>query len=130
MYGLIVENVLRFLRSTAHPKVFDDIRRSAQLPLEDVDILANYPENLVGKIVKKASMILQMADPEIMEGVGIAFVDFYQVLGYRQTVARIAREFREFILNLDNCHDYFKLTFPKMRAPSFFIEQEHENGAV
>lgn len=49
-------------------------------------------------------------------------------LGYRQTVLAIAREFREFIMNLDNCHDYFKLSFTKMRAPSFFVDREHEKG--
>ena len=31
-------------------------------------------------------------------------------------------------MNLDNAHDYFKLTFTKMRAPSFFVDQEHERG--
>ncbi len=43
-------------------------------------------------------------------------------------MARVGRHFREFILNLDNCHDYFKLTFTRMRAPSFFVDQEHERG--
>ena len=29
---------------------------------------------------------------------------------------------RDFFLNLDNLHDYLKYTFPRMKAPSFFIE--------
>ncbi len=61
---------------------------------------------------------------------GVYFVTFYKKLGYRQTVARIGRYLREFIINLDNCHDYFKLTFTNMRAPSFFIEHEHAGGEV
>ena len=31
---------------------------------------------------------------------------------------------RDFFLNLDNLHDYLKYTFPRMKAPSFFIEGE------
>ena len=40
----------------------------------------------------------------------------------------VTRYFREFIINLDNCHDYFKLTFTRMRAPSFFVDEEHAEG--
>ncbi len=89
-----------------------------------------------------------MSEKEIFEGMGVYFVTFYKKLGYRyilkgidiikskqqlakhfrQTMARVGRHFREFILNLDNCHDYFKLTFTRMRAPSFFVDQEHERG--
>ena len=32
--------------------------------------------------------------------------------------------FRDFFLNLDNLHDYLKYTFPRMKAPSFFIERK------
>jgi len=60
--------------------------------------------------------------------VGVYFVTFYKKLGYRQTVAAVGRYFREFIINLDNCHDYFKLTFTRMRAPSFFVESETDGG--
>ena len=35
---------------------------------------------------------------------------------------------RDFILNLDNFHDYLKFTFPRMKAPSFFVEEETENS--
>ena len=40
----------------------------------------------------------------------------------------IGRHFRDFIINLDNIHDYVTLQFPRMKAPSFFIESESESG--
>ena len=56
------------------------------------------------------------------------FVTVARSLGYRKTISLIGRHFREFIYNLDNAHDYFKLQFPAMNAPSFFVSDEHQNG--
>ena len=38
------------------------------------------------------------------------------------------RYIRDFLLNLDNFHDYLKFTFPRMKAPSFFVENETEQS--
>ncbi|XP_059085303.1 soluble guanylate cyclase 88E-like [Tigriopus californicus] len=128
MYGLIIENVLGYLRANFHPKMVEDIILSAKLPFERAEIDKVYPEGYIPKIGKKASLLLSTPEQDIFEGVGVYFVNVAEQLGYRQTVLSIAREFREFIMNLDNCHDYFKLTFTKMRAPSFFVDREHEKG--
>ena len=53
---------------------------------------------------------------------GKYFVILADNAGYKPTVLRLGRKLRDFFLNLDNLHDYLKLTFPKMKAPSFFIE--------
>ena len=44
-----------------------------------------------------------------------------------QLVHKLGRNMRDFFLNLDNLHDYLKFTFPRMKAPSFFVEAETEN---
>lgn len=43
-------------------------------------------------------------------------------------VHKLGRNMRDFFLNLDNLHDYLKFTFPRMKAPSFFVEAETENS--
>ena len=73
-------------------------------------------------------MILQVPESDIFEGVGVHFVSLTHTVGFGQTLERIGRTFRDFMTNLDNCHDYFKNTFPKMRSPSFFIADEDEGG--
>ncbi len=130
MYGLIIENVLGYLRSHFHPMRFDEIVRLSKLPFEDgkPDIEKVYPDGIIPKIGKKASQVLQVSEPEIFEGVGVYFVTVTTGLGLRNTLTAIGRNFRDFIFNLDNCHDYFKLQFTRMRAPSFFVDQEHEHG--
>lgn len=129
MYGLIIENVLGYLRSHFHPMRYQEIHRLSKLPFEDKpDIEKVYSDGIIPKIGKKASQVLQISEPEIFEGVGVYFVTVTSALGLRQTLTSIGRNFRDFIFNLDNCHDYFKLKFTRMRAPSFFVDEECETG--
>jgi len=43
-------------------------------------------------------------------------------------LAHLGRHLRDFLLNLDNFHDYLKFTFPRMKAPSFFVEEETDSS--
>jgi F420-0:gamma-glutamyl ligase-like protein len=94
MYGLIIENVLGYLRSHFHPKRYQEIKTLAKFPFEEVhkithvififrlipyfrskvDIDKLYPEGHIAKLVKKASQVLQITEQEILEGVGVYFV--------------------------------------------------------
>jgi len=61
MYGLIIENVLGYLRAHYHPKRLEEIKASAKLPFQEpVDILKVYPEGVIPRIGKKASLHLQV----------------------------------------------------------------------
>ena len=64
----------------------------------------------------------------MFQGVGVFFVGWTKELGLQDTLVRVGRNFREFIFNLDNCHDHFKEGFPNMKAPSFFVQEENEKG--
>merc|ERR1719495_39464 len=75
---------------------------------------------------KTAMKILSMKDEEFYEGMGRYFVTLAKDAGYERTILQLGRRIRDFFLNLDNLHDYLKYTFPKMKAPSFFIESENE----
>lgn len=44
---------------------------------------------------------------------------FIQVLG---------RNVRDFINELDNLHEYFRFSFPKVQPPSFCVEEECETS--
>merc|ERR1719334_2217784 len=75
---------------------------------------------------KTAMKILSMKDEEFYEGMGKYFVTLAKDVGYERWLLQLGRRIRDFFLNLDNLHDYLKFTFPKMKAPSFFIESEDE----
>ena len=59
---------------------------------------------------------------------GKYFVQLATDAGYQNLILQLGRGIRDFFLNLDNLHDYLKFTFPKMKAPSFFIDTEDENS--
>merc|ERR550532_2410263 len=79
---------------------------------------------------KTAMKILGMQDEEFYEGMGVFFVALAQDLGYGMLLSCLGRCFRDFFVNLDNLHDYLKFTFPRMKAPSFFIAEESETGML
>ena len=77
---------------------------------------------------KKAMQILNLKDEEFYEGMGVYFVELTTILGYGKTVAHLGRNLRDFLLNLDNLHDYLKFTFPRLKPPSFFVESETDSS--
>merc|ERR1719317_899417 len=76
---------------------------------------------------KTAMKILSMKDEEFYEGMGRYFVTLAKDAGYERTILQLGRGLRDFFLNLDNLHDYLKYTFPKMKAPSFFVDSETDS---
>ena len=77
---------------------------------------------------KKAMQILAVKDEDFYEGMGVYFVELTTSLGYGKMVAHLGRNLRDFLLNLDNLHDYLKFTFPRMKPPSFFVESETDSS--
>ena len=68
MYGLLIDNVLRYLRAKYHPKVVNDIIKESKIPFEEAEISSTYPESYLPKISKKASLFLQVREQELFEG--------------------------------------------------------------
>ena len=101
-----------------------------QLQIEEDSFPASntYPEAQIGKMGKTAMKILSLKDEEFYEGMGKYFVTLANEIGYQNTLLALGRRIRDFYLNLDNLHDYLKYTFPKLKAPSFFIEYEDEGS--
>merc|ERR1719402_1245444 len=77
---------------------------------------------------KTAQKQLGVTDEEFYEGMGIYFVGMATSIGYGALLEGLGRKFRDFVANLDNLHDYQKFTFPRMKAPSFFIATEDNEG--
>ena len=78
-------------------------------------------------MAKKSMAMLQMQDEEFYEEMGAYFVGLTEKLGYFTFIEHLGRELRDFFLNLDNLHDYLKFKFPRMKPPSFFVQEETDN---
>ena len=72
-----------------------------------------YPEQLLGRIAKKAFTVLGCNDNEFFEGMGGFFLSFLGQFGYGDVLALLGRGFADFLNGLDNLHEYLKYSYPR-----------------
>jgi guanylate cyclase len=65
-----------------------------------------------------------------MEAFGVAFVDFVATYGYDKMLRVLGRHMRDFLNGLDNLHEYLKFSYPKLKPPSFFVDEESPYGLI
>jgi len=87
-----------------------------------------YPEQLLGRIAKKAFVTLGCQDNEFFEEMGYFFIEFVSEFGYGDVLALLGRHLRDFLSGVDNLHEYLKFSYPRLRAPSFFCDNETDEG--
>ena len=51
-------------------------------------------------------------------------------LRYGDVLALLGRELRDFLNGLDNLHEYLKFSYPRIRAPSYFVDNETPQGLM
>ena len=106
------------------------LQKFQALNLQDeiIKVDKQYPENLWSKIGKKASQMLNIEETEFYQDVGKSFVKYVRNYQFDKLVSRIGREYRQFVMNLDNVHQFLNQRFVQMKAPSFFVESETASG--
>lgn len=65
-----------------------------------------------------------------MEMFGEDFVGFISHYGYDRFLRVLGRHMRDFLNGLDNLHEYMKFSYPKLKAPSFFVEKETDTDLI
>ena len=56
------------------------------------------------------------------------YLDYMSECGYDFVLKTLGRELSDFLNGLDNLHEYLKHSYPKMKAPNFYCEDESEQG--
>ena len=128
MYGIILLNMKDYVISKFGQKKWDDAISTLKLESTEFGVYEPFPEGLVQKMGKKCMHVLDMKDEEFYEGMGAYFVKLVKELKVDKVIFNLGRNLRDFCLNLDNLHDYMKLQFPRMKAPSFFVCEETEKS--
>ena len=59
---------------------------------------------------------------------GYFFVEFVGNFGYGDVLALLGRALRDFLNGLDNLHEYLKYSYPRLRAPSYYCDNETDKG--
>ncbi|XP_059085656.1 soluble guanylate cyclase 88E-like isoform X1 [Tigriopus californicus] len=128
MYGLLLQNMAEYIIKVYGDKQWQEIKTSLKIDRNEFATGDTFPEGQLIKMGKKALQVLQIKDEEFYEGMGVYFIELTRNLGYGVFLQNLGRYIRDFLLNLDNFHDYLKFTFPRMKAPSFFVEDETEKS--
>ncbi|XP_078062073.1 soluble guanylate cyclase 88E-like [Mustelus asterias] len=87
-----------------------------------------YNDNLILRMAKAAGQVLGKTHDELMYAFGVYMVKRIGNYGYERILKVLGRNVRDFINELDNLHEYFRFSFPKVQPPSFCVEEECETS--
>ncbi len=128
MYGLIFHNIQTFLIENFGQDTYDEIRKNAGLEEHVFCVHKQYSDDLITKIVASASEITCWSKDELLRGMGKRFPRFCGEYGYHKIMKTVGRNLKEFLNGLDHMHESLRYSYPGMRTPSFYCDQETESG--
>ncbi|CRK99008.1 CLUMA_CG012144, isoform A [Clunio marinus] len=128
MYGLLLENLSEYVKTVFGDEKWEEIRRQAGISSPSFGVHDDYDEELLLHLATVAQRILGVSEREFMDQMGVYFVNFVSQYGYDRVLSVLGRHMRDFLNGLDNLHEYLKFSYPLMRAPSFFCENETRHG--
>lgn len=130
MYGILIESFLGYLKETYGAKVMEEIQRHANITQRSFVTHKVYSETLFPRLVSSTVHITGTPKQELMEHLGAYFVTFVAQYGYDRILKVLGRHIRDFLSNLDAFHDSLLYSYPKLKPPSFFIEDETYDGVT
>ncbi|KAL8565377.1 hypothetical protein ACOMHN_029072 [Nucella lapillus] len=141
VYGVLLssvrENVIKDTNAEegAHPKkgqeIWAQMLQKAGIN-SSIDFVTHkkYPLDYMPSLARAHSQIQKITYEESMYYFGQCFVRFCQASGHALMLQVAGREYRDFLVGIDNLHETMRFAYPKMRSPYFLVEQEDEEGCV
>uniref|UniRef100_A0A8R1E9B1 guanylate cyclase n=1 Tax=Caenorhabditis japonica TaxID=281687 RepID=A0A8R1E9B1_CAEJA len=130
MYGLVIEGVRFMIQENWGPQVLQQVQKLTLLSEKSISTHDQYSEHVVPQMFKAIHEITGTPYEQIGVLAGRFFVQFLIRNGYGDLMNVMGRRFSDFIKGLDNIHEYFRFSYPKLRAPSFYCKSESEDGLV
>ena len=130
MYGLLLDSIQKFLREKYGEHYWVVIRRRAKLNNHWFVTHEVYSDNVMNDLVEAAASTLGEDRDCVMQMFGEYFVQNIGRYGYARLLRVLGRDMRDFLNGLDDLHEYLRFSYPKMRPPSFFCENESPEGMI
>jgi guanylate cyclase, other len=130
MYGLLIQSIATLIKVKYGEEIWKLVRRKAKIDAQTFSTHQTYSETYITKIVKYLAEATGEKQDEVMEIMGADFVNFISNYGYDRILRVLGRHPRDFLNGLDNLHEYMKNSYPKMKAPSFYVEKENATGLI
>jgi len=128
MYGLVLEGIAQYIRHEHGEEVWTKIRKKLQMSAETFSSHQIYNEKLIPQLEAACKEIMKMKSDEMYKAFGEYFIGYICTFGYDTMLKVTGRHLRDFLNGLDNLHEYLKFSYPRMKAPSFRIGEEDEEG--
>ncbi|MEA5568264.1 heme NO-binding domain-containing protein [Anabaena sp. UHCC 0399] len=119
MYGLVNKAIQDMVCSHFGEKIWKEIKQKAEVDVDVFISMEGYPDDLTHKLVKAASVVLNLSPSEIMQAFGEFWVKYTSEEGYGEMMDMSGDTLPEFLENLDNLHARVGVSFPKLQPPSF-----------
>ncbi|OQV25573.1 Soluble guanylate cyclase 88E [Hypsibius exemplaris] len=130
MYGILLESIVTFIKKTYGEEKWELVRKTARVDQENFSAHQVYAETLIPRIVDACHAHLGQPKEDILISFGKTYVEFISHYGYDKILKVVGRNFRDFLNGLDNIHEYLRFSYPKLKPPSFFCEQESRTGLI
>ncbi len=128
MYGLLLEGLYDYIVKKFGEEKWTQAREKAGVRHATFSTQKTYSETVLPRVAKAASDILGVEPDHLMYLMGDWFVTFVGQYGYDMMLKVLGRRMRDFLNGLDNLHEYLRLSYPKIKAPSFHISDETPDG--
>ena len=128
MYGLLLENFRCVILEKYGEPAWNKIVEKSGTGHHTFAPHKIYSEDVMARLVQAALEVTNQSREDITEDVGLHFLGFIGQYGYDRILKVLGRHMRDFLNGLDNLHEYLRFTYPKLKAPSFFCDNETETG--
>lgn len=124
MYGIIIDGVRYMVQERFGEEVLAQVLAQSQLSLCPFTSHERYSEHMLPNLLASAVDVTGLSADEIGVLAGRYFIHFMCKYGYGELMRVLGRRFADFLKGLDNLHEYFRFSYPKIRPPSFYCEKE------
>jgi len=126
MYGLVNMAIHDMVCSQFGEDTWNEIRHKAEVEVDTFISMESYPDDLTHRLVKAASIVLELPASAIMQAFGEFWVQYTFQKGYGELMAMSGDTLPEFLQDVDNLHTRIGINFPKLQPPSFDCEEMEE----
>ncbi|CAI4231558.1 unnamed protein product [Auanema sp. JU1783] len=130
MYGLLIEGIRFMVEENFGHEVLQKVLQRTHLTERAISTHDQYSENIIPNILNATCEVTGRSPDEVGVLAGRFFVKFLIKHGYGDLMHVMGRRFSDFLKGLDNIHEYFRFSYPKIRPPSFYCSSESEDGLI
>lgn len=130
MYGLVNKAVRDFIEVNHGVEAWADVRRKADIRVEEFVSLSPYDDALTYALVGAAAERLKVSAEAFLEGLGVHWTAYAAEHGYGQLLDVAGNTFVAFLQGLDDLHTRVALQMPQLRPPGFECSEITENSVL